>query len=37
MFEKLCFKARLSLSEVLDEAEEVEDVGGAGLNLSGGA
>lgn len=37
VFEKLCFEARLSLAEVLDEAEEVEDVGGAGLNLSGGA
>lgn len=37
VFEKLCFEARLSLAEVLDETEEVEDFGGAGLNLRGGA
>lgn len=40
MLEEFGFEARLSLAEVLDEAEEVGDVvggTGTGLNLSGGA
>lgn len=40
VLEEFGFEARLSLAEVLDEAEEVGDVvggTGTGLNLSGGA